>query len=700
MTSIIHANLNWNESGTPVSDQFDDVYFSNHNGLEESRYVFIAQNGLPERFSQHSREYFVVAETGFGTGLNFLALWKTFTQWLSDNPDHTMQRLHFISFEKYPVKLDDLKQAHLAWPELETYAKALHASYPSPTQGCQRIELAQGRVILDLWFGDIHENLPRMINPEQGLVDAWFLDGFAPSKNPDMWNQTLFDAMAQLSKDNATLATFTAAGFVRRGLHEAGFEMKKSKGFGHKREMLVGQYKKAQMPVQAHLMPPAKFQNEQTKEISIIGGGIASACLANQLIKRGYQVCLYCQESVGFGASTNKQGALYPLIAEPEKTITQFFTPAFIYARAYYQNAYAQGISFNHDWCGVSQVGYSDKAQAKLDKMALNQFSNQIIQALNATDLSDKIGLETPYSGVYYPNGGWLCPREATQNIIQSLQKTGKLQCFEHVKVSDFEFLPQTQQWRLNCQKLEHETHSPSSDTQKPDTQTAYQVTTPVLIIANGYQVLDFKQTQAIPTTPVKGQVTHIPAKGELQQLKTVLCYDGYMTPVDPLDHYHCIGASHDRSHINTNYDDKAQHDNVARLQASFPQQKWAMQADASEKIARQGVRSTSRDHLPFIGAVVDFETLKSNYEMLNPQFVRDKKQTMPELSYYPNLYCFVGLGGRGVCSAPLGADILASIIHGESLPISYEVMMGIHPARTWLRRMNKGRPLKANGHD
>ncbi len=182
MTSITHAQLDWNESGTPVSDQFDDVYFSNVNGLEETRYVFLKQNRLPERWHDFEQPRFVIAETGFGTGLNFLAVWQWFEQFRQQNPNAALQELHFISFEKYPLSQQDLVKAHESWPELAAYAKQLQAHYPIAVPECHRIVLADGAITLDLWFGDIKDCLPSVPTPSQGVVDCWFLDGFAPSK--------------------------------------------------------------------------------------------------------------------------------------------------------------------------------------------------------------------------------------------------------------------------------------------------------------------------------------------------------------------------------------------------------------------------------------------------------------------------------------------------------------------------------------
>lgn len=238
--AIQPANLEFNAEGTPVSRDFDDVYFSNDNGLEETRYVFLGGNQLEARFPEHPHPLFVVAESGFGTGLNFLTLWQAFVQFREAHPQAQLQRLHFISFEKFPLTRADLALAHQHWPELAPWAEKLQAQWPLPLPGCHRLLLDEGRVTLDLWFGDINELTSQLDDSLNQKVDAWFLDGFAPAKNPDMWTQNLFNAMARLARPGGTLATFTSAGFVRRGLQEAGFTMQKRKGFGRKREMLCG----------------------------------------------------------------------------------------------------------------------------------------------------------------------------------------------------------------------------------------------------------------------------------------------------------------------------------------------------------------------------------------------------------------------------------------------------------------------------
>lgn len=215
----------------PRSKQFDDVYFSAQDGLSETRHVFLAGNNLPQSWA--GRGEFTICETGFGTGLNFLAVLQLLKA--SDRPKH----LHYISFEKFPLEPDFIRESLSHWSELEKELDDLLSVYPSDlSHNIYNMDFSDG-VRLTLVFGDVNDEIPHM----QGKVDCWFLDGFKPSANPDMWSEIVFENMARLSKEGASLATFTAAGFVRRGLESVGFEINKVRGFGRKREMCIGTYK-------------------------------------------------------------------------------------------------------------------------------------------------------------------------------------------------------------------------------------------------------------------------------------------------------------------------------------------------------------------------------------------------------------------------------------------------------------------------
>jgi len=276
-TSYSEAEIDWHD-GVPYSRQFGDVYFSSDSGLNETQHVFLAHNQLEKRWQGLQSGHFTIAETGFGTGLNFLCAWR-----LWDDCAPPTARLHFISMEKYPLTHTDLAQALSLWPQLARQRDQLQAQYHFLTNGFHRLVFDDGRITLTLLIGDVNDMLPQLAaNLAANKIDAWFLDGFAPAKNPEMWQQSLFNNMARLSHAETTFATFTSAGEVRRSLEKAGFAVNKVAGFGRKREMLCGQYMGQLQTKSAPLQSNA----------IVIGGGISGCASAHALASRGWQVKL------------------------------------------------------------------------------------------------------------------------------------------------------------------------------------------------------------------------------------------------------------------------------------------------------------------------------------------------------------------------------------------------------------------------
>ena len=224
------AHIEWRKN-QPYSIDYNDIYFSTEDGLKESHAVFIDKNNLVNRFKDLSEPLFTIIETGFGTGLNFLAIANC---WCSYAPQHAA--LHYISIEKTPLNLADLTRAHALWPQLSTVSNALNEVYHQLNYGRNNFDVVASHINLELWIGDVNDAL-RSINQ---LADAWVLDGFAPAKNQDMWTAQIFEHMARLSSSTTTFATFTSAGDVRRGLQAVGFNCTKHAGYGKKREMLSG----------------------------------------------------------------------------------------------------------------------------------------------------------------------------------------------------------------------------------------------------------------------------------------------------------------------------------------------------------------------------------------------------------------------------------------------------------------------------
>jgi tRNA 5-methylaminomethyl-2-thiouridine biosynthesis bifunctional protein len=227
------ANIRWGR-GQPYSLDFNDIYFNTEDGLQETEYVFIAQNLLQQRFSASDDSNFTIIETGFGTGLNFFC---TSLHWLNCAP--ASAKLHYVSLEKYPLMAVDMEKVTQLYPQFRSISNELLEQYSYLQVGLNTICVANGRIQLSLWIGDVLDTLPRI----QNKADAWFLDGFAPAKNAEMWSEQVFRHISRLSKLGTTFATFTSAGEVRRGLQNIGFNVQKCAGYGKKREMLSGQFK-------------------------------------------------------------------------------------------------------------------------------------------------------------------------------------------------------------------------------------------------------------------------------------------------------------------------------------------------------------------------------------------------------------------------------------------------------------------------
>lgn len=669
MFNVQYADIHFNEENTPISNQFDDVYFSNQDGLAETDYVFLQGNQLWERWLTYENAHFVIAETGFGTGLNFFAVTTLFRQFRRQFQHSPLKRLYFISFEKYPLNPTALQQAHSVYPQFAELCGQLQDYWQSPIKGCQRIHFDE--TTLDLWFGDVAENLPQLGDYMNERIDAWFLDGFAPSKNPDMWNENLYQQMYRFTKPMGTFATFTSASAVRKGLEFVGVEVTKRKGFGKKRECLSGQ--KTQPKPTALLSPwyLPQAANMKKQDIAIIGGGIASLCTAISLLQRGANITLYCEdEQPALNASGNKQGAFYPQLSDDNPLTIHFYLHAFSYGKQLLDWAIKQGIEFEHEFCGVALCAYNDKSATKLEKISQLGLPNEIFEMLDTQALSEKVGLPLSCGGGFISQGAWLAPRQFVQNTFALLKKCGvKIKTSQKITALS----PTQFGWQLHYSKkdsIEHE----------------------VVILANGYKITDFAQTEKLPLYPIRGQVSQIPTSENLLKLKSVLCYDGYLTPADQAKSSHCIGASHLRDNTDRTFSEQEQRENQQKLQQNIVQS-WTQEVDTSGNLARIGIRCSVRDLAPMVGNVPNFVQQSEDYQNLFN--LRRRKQQIPSAVNFPNLFLCAALGSRGLTSAPLLGETLASLIYGEPLPLGENILQNLSANRAWVRKWLKGAEVK-----
>ena len=319
LTQCDPPTLDWSRPEAPAAADFGDIYFSVDGGLAETETVFLQACGLPERWQNKRR--FVIGELGFGSGLNFLAAWRMWDATKTEN-----SRLHFISIEKYPFDAEQLQQALSAWPELDKYSTQLIHSWPGRVKGFHRLHF--GDVTLTL----IHDDISNALDELEARVDAWFLDGFSPAKNPDMWSGEITQKLAGLSAPGAKVGTFTVAGTVRNALTAAGFTVEKKEGFGRKRHRLE-----------------AIFPGKETKEIvvptpTIIGAGIAGASLARAFARRGITANII-HDPNNKAASHNAAALIKPRLDLQDRPESRFFLNSYLYARqAYHSHTAQEGV--------------------------------------------------------------------------------------------------------------------------------------------------------------------------------------------------------------------------------------------------------------------------------------------------------------------------------------------------------------------
>ncbi|WP_293765407.1 bifunctional tRNA (5-methylaminomethyl-2-thiouridine)(34)-methyltransferase MnmD/FAD-dependent 5-carboxymethylaminomethyl-2-thiouridine(34) oxidoreductase MnmC [uncultured Aquitalea sp.] len=649
---LSHARLEW-QDGLPVSADFGDVYFSRASGLDETRHVFLKHNRLAERFAAlPAHSHFTIAETGFGTGLNFLCAWQLF---LAAAPANS--RLHFVSAEKFPLTPADLARALALWPELAEEAGELLKQYAVLPPGWHRFVFADGRVLLTLMAGDVLDVLPEL----DARVDAWFLDGFAPSKNPDMWQQSLFDHMARLSAPAASFATFTSAGFVRRGLKQAGFAVRKVPGFGHKREMSCGELvTPAGQAWQApwYARPPSANLTERSA--LVIGAGIAGAASADSLARRGWRVTVLDKEpGPAQAASGNPQGVLYTKLSAHMTPLTQLVLAGYAYSLRLLR-ARLPKQEDHWDDCGVLQLAWNEGEAKRQAKLAAAGLPAEMLRPVSAGEASDLAGLPLTSGGLFFPQGGWLHPPALVRCL---LDHPAIRQLYNREAVS-LRYDERHQRWQALTS----------------DGSLLAEAST--LILAGAADIARMPQAAHLPLKRIRGQVSTLPATTDSAALRTVLCGEGYVSPARHGSH--CFGATFkfDSEHLDPTL---AEHEeNLAMLEALVPAFRQTLGEALAEKAGgRAAYRCTSPDYLPLIGPLAERDGFVAAYAEL----ARDAS-LRPEAAspWLPHCYVNVAHGSRGMITAPLAGEIIAALLENEPAPLPRSLMHAAHPSRFLLR--------------
>ncbi|RDE22451.1 bifunctional tRNA (5-methylaminomethyl-2-thiouridine)(34)-methyltransferase MnmD/FAD-dependent 5-carboxymethylaminomethyl-2-thiouridine(34) oxidoreductase MnmC [Motiliproteus coralliicola] len=664
------ARLLWDEQGQPLAQAFEDFYFSRASGLEESRYVFVQHNDLPQRFEQLPADAaFTVAETGFGTGLTFLSCWHC---WRQQAP--ATARLHFISVERHPLNPDDLTRALALWPQLDSLAQALIKQYPPACNGYHRLSFDQGRVQLTLLYGEASDAFSRL----DAEVDAWFLDGFSPAKNPEMWSDALFAQLARLSRTGTSFSTFTAASDVRRGLEQVGFRIEKAKGFGLKREMIRGRYEvpvnNSSEPDQAPVPGPNTARSrpwfdrpqpcaDNPQRVLVIGAGIAGASTAFALAERGCRVSLYERGAApGCGASGNPQGVLYAKLPAQPTYHSRIHLSGYLHSLRLLHRLAQPG----EDWapCGVIQLALNDKEQTK--QQALLQGANYpktLVTGLNQAQASEQAGLPLAAGGLLFPEAGWVSPARLCARLLQH----PNIDCHFNQPIEQIRFEQQSRSWQLfqNGQLLDQSQQ---------------------LVVCTAHEANQLEPLTELPLKPIRGQTTSLPQIEASASLKSVVCANGYISP--PKNGRYCFGASfdlHDQSPELRSQDHRL---NLAHVEEISPLLGQQLGHQLEQALGRVGFRCAAPDYLPIVGAVPDRAAYLHNYRQLS----RDAKAEIDTPPVHlPGLFVNLAHGSKGMITAPLAGSLLADLILNQPLGLERELLETLNPARFLIKKVIKG---------
>ncbi|MBX8531065.1 bifunctional tRNA (5-methylaminomethyl-2-thiouridine)(34)-methyltransferase MnmD/FAD-dependent 5-carboxymethylaminomethyl-2-thiouridine(34) oxidoreductase MnmC [Pseudomonas cichorii] len=652
MTITRHAQIDWDEQGNPHSRAFSDVYFSTESGLAETRHVFLVQNDLHARFTAlPAGERLVIGETGFGTGLNFLCAWQLFEECA-----HPEARLHFVSVEKFPLNHADLQRALALWPELAAFAEPLLAQYVAVHEGFQRLVFDEGRVTLTLLIGDALEMLPQL----DGQIDAWFLDGFAPAKNPEMWTPELFSELARLSAPDASIGTFTSTGWVRRALNAAGFKMKRVPGIGHKWEVLRGKFiawpEEAPLPspIKPWFARPAAFEGE--RKALVIGAGLAGCATAESLARRGWQVSLLERHAQpAQEASGNPQGVLYLKLSAHGTALSQLILSGFGHTRRLLERL-QRGVDWDN--CGVLQLAFDDKEAQRQQQLA-EAFPEELLHRLDQPSAEARSGVTLRWGGLFFPEGGWVHPPALCHSQIAH----PSIKLIAHHEALELR--------RVDCQWQAWD-------------QERLIDSAPVVVLAGAADIKQFAQSADLPLKRIRGQITRLPKTETSQVLRTVVCAEGYVAP--PRMGEHTLGASFDfnSDDLNTNTADHLS--NLQLLQEisdDLTARLGAAHLSPEELQGRAAFRCTSPDYLPIVGPLADREEFIQAYAALG----KDARQ-VPDTAcpWLDGLYVNSGHGSRGLITAPLSAELIAAWLDNEPLPLPRSVAEACHPNRFALR--------------
>jgi tRNA 5-methylaminomethyl-2-thiouridine biosynthesis bifunctional protein len=579
---------------------------------------------LPERWQ--GRAHFAIGELGFGSGLNALTTWAAWKQTRAPGAV-----LHFVSVEQFPLAREDAARCLAPFGEVASLAEKLLAAWPARAAGAQRLWFAEDGFALTVLHGEAEATLAGVT----GAFDAWFLDGFAPARNPALWSPALMQQIAALSAEGSRAATYSVAASARAALESAGFAVEKRPGFGKKKERLEAVLKKA---------PEARFPlfpyaNAPRSKVAIIGAGIAGAALAHAFARRGCGVDVYDAAGPQSGASGAPAALMMPRLERTDTPLSRLHMAAYLFAQREY-SALGRGAFAP---IGVGQLPSQDRDPETFAAIAADPpLPNDWLEATDERLFHPKAGVVTPSVVI----DAWLGGARLHRTEIDSVERCGAY-------------------WLLR----------------DPSGQVAGEFET--VILACGAGLARFTQAQFLPLRFSRGQIDWALLNGAPPV--HALTAGAYLAP---FEQGVIFGATFDRVDASAivSPSEESTEDNLAALEDIAPD--IAARLDRTNMHARAAVRVSTPDVAPIAGMLPDDLTWRTRFEALRHGGRVDLTLPAPA---HDGLYALGALGARGFLLAPLLAERVVSEICGEPSPLDREAMDAAHPARFLERALRRG---------
>lgn len=562
------------------------------------------------------------------------------------------------------MAVSDLEKAHAPHTEINQLSHELRNSYPALHPGYHQISLDGGQVELLLVFGAIEHQIDRL----PLMADAWYLDGFAPSRNPTMWSSQVFSAIAERSHKGTRVATYSTARMVRDGLETVGFECTKVPGFAGKRESVTGVKVADPNPQRPSPWYRRSLPMKSGAKIAVIGAGISGACIGSELEKAGADVTIIDSHPGPAGdASGNPAGLIQPRPGGGNPAYERLQTSAYLHA----VQTYDQLNNEHPVWLGNRGVLSFGRDEAFLSRhinwLSGGGLPGDHAKAVDSNEINDIAGVDIGCAGAWFPKAGTINPGLICQVLI------GQIPTLYGVRITKIE--NSGDRWLLK------------------DVNSRPRLEVDAVVLANGFAASSLCPDCDVPLYAKRGQLSYIKATEQSHNLRVGLSYGGYATPVVPLHEGagHILGATYqqwpDIQSDEWNILDQEDHEEnrlhvKSRLPLLFPSLSGPVIG------GRASVRTTTTDHLPVVGPAFNAASYQRDFADLRHG---KRPGLFPDADYTPGVYMLSALGSRGFALAPLLAKMLVAEMLGTPSPVDETVLNLIHPARFLVRQLKRG---------